>query len=391
MPDHPNITHPLLRLGRLPLGPGLRALAPGSAASGLMVTATVSMPDSATSRSYAWDVAWADAVREASLQGADPATAQALERGAGTVTGGDTQVVVAAHGEAVLTWWLASGVGTNSVRVGPLPRLQEVADAAARRPAYVVVLADRDGTDVIAHVAGDQVPARRFEVGDRPGAQHDPHPDRPPAQHHGERHLTDREPESGGQRNAEFIAARVAEAADSVAAHVVLGAGDQHILDAIAGHLPGTVGPITAIAGGRAADGLDEHLSTEISAALDAITGAAIGAVGDLVDSLAEGPRPGAVRGIKAVAEQLAEQQVAVLLVAADVARDATAGSSYRIGDRPTEFLVDDPDTGVEVPLDDGLVWAAVHQDAIVVQLPDRTGPLAGEPAAALLRRGSAG
>jgi hypothetical protein len=36
-------------------------------------------------------------------------------------------------------------------------------------------------------------------------------------------------------------------------------------------------------------------------------------------------------------------------------------------------------------------VWAALHQDAIVVQLPDRTGPLAWEPAAALLRRGSAG
>ena len=122
----------------------------------------------------------------------------------------------------------------SSVRVGPLPHLQEVADAAARRPAYVVVLADRDGTDVIAHAAGDQVPARRFEVGDRPDAQHDPHPDRPPAQHHGVRHLTDREPESGGQRNAEFIAGRVAEAADSVAAHVVIGAGDEHILDAIA-------------------------------------------------------------------------------------------------------------------------------------------------------------
>jgi Bacterial archaeo-eukaryotic release factor family 2 len=391
MPDSTTNTHPLLRLGRLTLGPGLRGIAPGSAESGLVVTATVTVPEAPVSRSYAWDVAWADAVREASQQGADPATAQALERGAGAVSAGDTQVVVAAHGEAVLTWWFASGTGPSSVRVGPLPHLQEVADAAARRPAYVVVLADRDGTDIVAHAAGDQVPARRFEVGDRPGAQHDPHPDRPPAQHHGVRHLTDSEPESGGQRNAEFIAARVAEAADSVAAHVVLGAGDQHILDAIAGHLPETLGPVTAIAGGRAADGLDEHVSAEISAALDGITSAAIGAVGDLVDSLAEGPSPAAVRGIKAVAEQLAEQQVAVLLVAADVARDAAAGSSYRIGSRPTEFLVDDSDAGVEVPLEDGLVWAAVHQDAIVVQLPDRTGPLAGEPAAALLRRGFAG
>jgi hypothetical protein len=390
MPDNPNITHPLLRLGRLPLGPGLRDLAPGSAESGLVATAMVAIPESPDSRSYAWDVAWADAVREASQLGADPATAQALESGAGSITGGSAQVVVAAHGEAVLTWRLTSGTDSSWVRVGPLPHLQEAADAAARRPAYVVVLADRDGTDVIVHAAGDQVPGRRFEVGERPGTQHDPHPDRPPAQYHGERHVTDREPESGGERNAVFIAGRVAEAADSVAAHIVLGAGDQHILDAIATHLPETTGPVTAIAGGRAADGLDEHLAAGIGAALNEITDAAIGAVGDLVSSLAEGPSPAAVRGIKAVAEQLAEQQVAVLFVAADVAQDA-AGSTYRIGDRPTELLVDDAYTGVEVPVEDGLVWAAVHQDAIVVQLSDRTGPLAGEPAAALLRRGSAG
>jgi Bacterial archaeo-eukaryotic release factor family 2 len=391
MPDSPNITHPLLRLGRLPLGPDLRDLAPGSAESGLVATATVTVPESPTSRSYAWDVAWADAVRQASQLGADPATAQALERSASSIVGGGgAQVVVAAHGMGVLTWRLPAAAEATSVRVGPLAHLQEAADGAARRPAYVVVLADRDGTDIIVHAAGDQVPARRLEVGDRPGLQRDPHPDRPPAQHHGERHLTDREPESGGERNAEFIAGRVAEAADTVGAHVVLGAGDQHILGAISDHLAETVGPVTTIAGGRSPDGLDDHLGAEISAALDEITGAAIGAVADLVASRAEGPDPGAVRGVKAVAEQLAEQQVAVLLVAADVARDADAGSTYRIGSRPTEFLVDD-DTGVQVPLADGLVWAAVHQDAIVVQLPDRTGPLAGESVAALLRRGAAG
>jgi hypothetical protein len=391
MPDNPNITHPLLRLGRLPLGPDLRGLAPGSAESGLVATATVTVPESSSSRSYAWDVAWGDAVREASQLGADPATAEALERSAGSIVGGGAQVVVAAHGKGILTWRLPFTTDEASVRVGPLPHLQDVADAAARRPAYVVVLADRDGTDIVVHGAGDHVPARRFEVGNRPYLQPDPHPDRPPGQLHGERHVTDREPESGGQRNAEFIAGRVAEAADSVAALVVFGAGDQHILDAIGVHLPETIGPVTAIAGGRAADGLDEHLAAGISAALDEITSAAVAAVEDLVASLAEGPDPGAVRGIKAVAEQLAEQQVAVLLVATDVAQDAAAGSTYRIGSRPTEFLIDDSDTGVEAPLEDGLVWAALHQDAIVVQLPDRTGALGGEPAAALLRRGSAG
>jgi len=390
MSDAPMITFPLLRLGRLQLGPGLRALQPGSAASGLVVTAAVPVPDSSAEPQYAWDVAWADAAREAGRLGADQATAQALATGAGDAFVGGTRIVVAARGEVLLARWLAPGAAASSVRVGPLPHLQEVAAAAARRPAYVVLLADRKGADVIAHSGGDQLPAQRFPASDRPGAQSDPHPGRPPAQHHGPRHVTDSEPESGGQQNAEFIAGRVSQAAHSVGAHIVLGTGDQHILDAVEGHLPGSLGPVTAIAGGRQADGLDDHLSAAIGAALDKITAAAASAVADRVASLTEGPGPAAVRGISAVAEQLAEQQVAVLLVAADLAHGTGAGASYRIGSRPTEFLVGDAGPGVEVPLEDGLVWAALHQDAIVVQLPDRTGPLAGEPAAALLRRGPA-
>jgi hypothetical protein len=383
------ITHPLLRLGRLQLDPALSALQPGSAASGLVVTATVAVPDTSADRSSAWDVAWADAAREAAQLGADQVTAQALAVGAGQVLAGGTRVVVAAHGEVVLARWLPPGLSATSVRVGPLPHLKEAAAAVARRPAYVVVLADRDGTDIIAHADGGQLPAEPFPVGSRPGAQSDPHPGRPPGQLHGERHVTDREPESGGQPNAEFIAGRVSQAADSVGAHIVLGAGDLHILDAVSGHLPDSVGPVTTIAGGREPDGRDDHLSAAIGAALDEITAAAISAVGDLVASRAGEPGPGAVRGIQAVADQLAGQQVAVLLVAADVARDANAGLSYRIGSRPTEFLVGESDTGTEVPLEDGLVWAALHQDAIVVELAERTGLLAGQPAAALLRRGS--
>jgi hypothetical protein len=390
------ITLPLLRLGRLELGPGLRDLQPGSDATGLVVTATVPVPDQPGDRPQAWDVAWADAVREAGRLGADQATAGALAGGGGDpvaaglrVTGG-TRVAVAAHGEVLLARWLAPWPGPGDVRIGALPHLLEVAAAAARRPAYVVVLADRHGSDVIAHASGEQDPPRRFSADHRPGTQHDPHPDRPPQQLHGERHLTDSEPESGGQRNAEFIAGRVAEAAESVGAHVVLGVGDQHILEAVGSHLPTSIGPITTVAGGRHPDGLDRHLGAAIGAALDEITAAAIAAVGDQVASLAGGSSPGAVRGIGAVAEQLAEQQVAVLLVAADVSRDDGA-ASYRIGIRPTEFLVDDPDTGTEVPLEDGLAWAALNQDAVVVQLPDRGGPLAGEPVAALLRRGAAG
>src|SRR5262249_35254946 len=181
----------------------------------------------------------------------------------------------------------------------------------------------------------------------------------------------------------------VSEAAASVGAHILLGAGDQHILDAVSRHLPSSLGPVVTIASSAGPEDGDDGLSAEIAAALDEITAEAIAAVADLVSSSVAGPEPGAVRGVEAVAEQLAEQQVAVLLVAGDIAREA-AGSGYRIGSRPTEFGVGDSGTGTEVPLENGLVWAALHQDAIVVQLPDRTGPLAGEPAAALLRRGAA-
>jgi hypothetical protein len=353
-----SIAVPLRRLGRLELGAGLRALHPGPAA-GLVITATVEAPESASEPQYAWDVAWADAVREAEALGADLATAQALATGAGRAPAGGSRVVIAARGEVLLARWLPAGAAANSVRVGPLPHLQEAAVAAARRPAHVVVLADRDGTAVIAHAADDPEHSRRYDVGLRPGLPPDPHPGRPPAQRHGERHVTDREPGSGGERNAEFIAARVSEAAAGVGAHIVLGAGDQPILDAVAGHLPGPLGPITTIADGPVPRDSDEQLRARIDVALDGITAEAIDAVAGLIAASAAGPQPAAVRGIEAVTAQLAEQQVAVLLVAADGAADE-------------------------------LVWAALRQDAIVARLPGPSGPLAREKAAALLRRGAA-
>jgi len=348
---------PLLRLGRLELTPELRALKPGTAVADMVVTATVEVPASGSEPQYAWDVAWADAVREAEALGADPRTAQALATGAGRVPADGSVAVVAAHGQALLAWRLPPGAATRSVRVGPLPHLREVAVAAARRPAYVVVLADRDGAAVIAHTADDPYHAKIYDVGRRPGLQPDPHPHRPAAQHYGERHVTDREPLSGGERNAEVIAARVAAAADSVSAHIVLGAGDRHILGAVAKHLPGSLGPVTVIAAGPLPTDSDEQLSHQIAAALDEITGEAIAAAGDLVASAAAGQAHGAVRGIDAVTAQLVEQQVGVLLVAADIGQDG-----------------------------DELVWAALRQDAFGVQLPDRSGSLAGEPTAALLR-----
>jgi release factor family 2 len=381
---------PLLRLGRIQLDPRLRALRPGTDASDLVVTAAVPVPDSPGEVQYFWEIAWNDAVRQAGELGAAKDTAQALSVGSGDAQehGPGTRVVIAAHGQVLHEQWLGQSVGENSVLVGPLPHLAAAASAAAARPACVVVVADRDGADVIAHASGTEVAVEHFLVGKREPSQTGHVREKPPAVHHGERHQTDSEPESGGQANATEVAARIDDAAAKVGAHIVLGAGDQHILDAVSAHLTGSLGPIITIDGRRTRSGRDDHMGPAIGAALDRIAVAATSEIGDRIASQVGGENPGAVRGVKSVAEQLAEQQVAVLLLAADIARDSGPSNSYVLGSSPTELLPADVVTGLAVPLEDGLVWAALHQDAIVVVLPDRAGPLAGEPAAALLRRG---
>jgi hypothetical protein len=353
------------RLGRLDLAPSLRTLQPGSEETGLVVTAILEAPASASEPQYAWDVAWADAGREAVRLGADEPTAKALAAGAGKPVAGGFRAVVAAHGQVLLSRWLPPGSGSASVRIGPLPYLLEVADATARQPARVIVLADGHGAAIVAHPAGDEQPSRAFPVAGRPGAQPDPHPGRPPALHHGERHLTDSEPESGGEQNARFIAARVTEAAQGISAHIVLGAGDQHVLEAVGEHLSGSLGPVIVAAAGPLTRDSDDQpvaeaeLSVGLETALRDITATAADAIGDLVAAAATAPDPGAVRGAEAVTRQLTNRQVAVLLVAADAADDGA-----------------------------GLVWAALHQDAVVLRLPDRGGVLEGQPVAALLRHG---
>jgi hypothetical protein len=381
---------PLLRLGHLQLDPRLRGLRPGTSPSDQVVTASVPVPDSPGEVEYFWEVAWTDAVRQAGELGADPATAQALHVGAGDAQqhGPGTRVVVAVHGEVLHDQWLGQSIGENSVVVGPLPRLSAAASAAAARPACVVVVADRDGADVIAHASGTEVAVEHFLVGNREPSQSGHVREKPPAVHHGERHLTGSEPVSGGEQNAVEVAARIDEAATRVGAHIVLGAGDQHILDAVSAHLSGSLGPIVTVEGRRTRSGRDDHMGPAIGAALDQIAAAATSEIGDEIAAKAGGDNPGAVRGLTAVAEQLAEEQVAVLLLAADIAREEDPSNSYVLGDSPTEIVPANTVTGLAVPLEDGLVWAALHQDAIVVVLPDRDGPLAGEPAAALLRRG---
>jgi hypothetical protein len=378
-------------LGRLALTPALRALQPGSKESGLVVSAIAEVPVSGSEPQHAWDVAWADAAKEAVRLGADEPTANALAQGAGETIAAGARAVVAAHGQVLLSKWLAPGSANGAVRVGQLPYLLDVADAIARQPARVIVLADRHGAAVVAQAAGDEYAPLAFPLPARPGALHDPHQERPPALHHGERHLTDSEPESGGDRNARFIAARVTEAASSVGARIVLGVGDQHVLDAVSPHLPGALGPVTIAAITTLTWDHDNQVSAEarisvgIEAALRQITTAAVDSVADLVAAAAAAPEPGAVIGIEAVAGALASEQVAALLVAADIGEDNGAADS-RIGSAATQFAVDGEATPV-LPVD-GLVWAALRQDAIVLRLSGRVGPLAGQPVAALLRHG---
>ena len=94
----------------------------------------VQVPDSASERQYAWDVAWSDAAREASGLGVDHRTAEALVSAAGTALADGTRAVVAAYGEVLLARWLPPDAGPGSVRAGPLAG-QPVAALLRRGPA----------------------------------------------------------------------------------------------------------------------------------------------------------------------------------------------------------------------------------------------------------------
>jgi hypothetical protein len=63
-----------------------------------VVTATVEVPDSVSEPQHAWDIAWADAMREASDLGVGERTVRALAAGAGKAAAGGTWVVAAASG-----------------------------------------------------------------------------------------------------------------------------------------------------------------------------------------------------------------------------------------------------------------------------------------------------
>ena len=107
-------------------------------------------------------------------------------------------------------------------------------------------------------------------------------------------------------------------------------------------------GPVTTIASGPVSTDNDDQFSARIGTALDGIAAGAISAVGDLVASSAAAEDPVAVRGIEAVAGQLAQEQVAVLLLASDIGREGD-GAGYRIG-RRHQLLAATPATPPAAP-----------------------------------------
>ena len=232
--------------------------------------------------------------------------------------------------------------------------------------------------------------ARRFGA---PGARRDTHPDRPPAQHHAERHVTGSEPESGGERNAESIAARVAEAAASVGAHIVLGAGDQHILDAVARHLPGPLRPVTTIAAGPVPTDSDDRLSARIvrRPGRRSAGEASPAPSGTWLRSSTAGP---AACGIDARPRSSSARRAAGRRCVHRGGRPRTARSTARAtgsGAVPTDVhRRATPTSAPKVPTErTGLrLRPRCTSDAIVVRLPEPHPARCRQPVAAVLRRG---
>lgn len=196
-------------------------------------------------------------------QGVDEATRRAVEERLHDHTNGNTRVVVAAHGSVLLATWLPEPPVRDIVQVGALPHLLPLVDSLALRVPHVVVLADRNGGDVLAYTtSADPVEAASLDT------------DIWPHHHTGvggwSSKRYDNTVRNSWEESAREVATLVENVAKDIGAELVIGSGDARALSLLAEHLPEELKDnfVQIEGGGRNTDGSDEVVAEQVIAAI---------------------------------------------------------------------------------------------------------------------------
>ncbi len=342
------------------------------------------------------EIRWKNVVGTSSSAGVDPATIKALNAARGDHTGGNTRVLVAAHGVVHLAISLPQPPAAEEVVTSQLPRLAPLVDALGMQLPHVVVLADRHGADILAYTAGpdpdetasvtnDRFPSRKVHAGGWAAKRYD------------------NDVEESWEASARDVAAMVDRVAQDVGARVVIASGDERALQLLGQHLPtALIDRFVAVdGGGRHDDGSDEVIAGEVMRILtDTLAAGTVellerfsqergqeSASADRVPTEGGGRR--AADGVDAVVAALRQGQVDTLILtdARDRARTAFLGPD------PTHLALtaeDLLDLGVEQPweatLEEILIRAALGTGAEVRFVGGGTEQAPADGVGALLR-----
>lgn len=233
------------------------------AADGPFVTVYLDTTSAVENASARIETRWKNVLRELEDAGVDEATRDALTAAVGDHGRGNTRVLVASHGHVHLATWLPEPPAQDAVTVGPLPQLLPLVDSLALRVPHVVVLADREGADVLAyttsqdpietaHLDTEQWPVHQTGVGGWSSKRYD------------------NTVRNSWEESAREVATLVENVCKDIGTELVIASGDTRALALLEQHLPQALkeGFTVVEGGGRHRDGSAEVVAEGVVRAL---------------------------------------------------------------------------------------------------------------------------
>jgi hypothetical protein len=320
----------------------------------------------------AFDLRWRAVRNELAARGTDEPTLAALENAILThhpLPGRYGLAAFAARGEVVLIEPIAAAPRDHITAFGPLPHAMPLVAGYGEQVAWLRVVVDRTGADLVGATAGG-VPRRGHVTGHNLYPIHKAKPGGWSAPRY------QRAAEMTWERNAQEIADSVAELARSMAAEIILVAGDPQARRLLVEHLPEWWQHriVASDAGSRARNADPEPLD---NATLLAVASLAAQHVSEVIDRFrAEHGRDGAAGiGLPATVSALQRSQVDTVLLI----NDLSSTEHVWVGETPTEIAMSEAQLrgmGTEHPhrvrADAALLRALTATDAdLVLVSPD--------------------
>jgi hypothetical protein len=205
------------------------------------------------------EIRWKNVLRELANAGVDEPTREALTRARGEHGRGDTRVLVATPGTVQLAISLPQPPAQEILTTGNLPVLLPLVDALGLQIPHVIVLADRNGADILAYTLGSTPVESETVDGDR-------WPVTKTGRGGWSTKRYDATVHNNWHENAKDVAAMVEKIAADVSARCIIASGDTMALQLLDEHLPTALRDsfTTIEGGGRHLDGSDEVVATRI-------------------------------------------------------------------------------------------------------------------------------